>query len=68
MPLVRISLREGKPIEIRHAIADRVHRTLVKTMGVPEADRFHLVTEHDAEGMTYDPDYLGTTRRTMSSS
>jgi len=62
VPFVRISLRRGKSTVARHAIADGVHRALVKTMEVPEGDRFHVITEHDTEGMIYDPDYLGIRR------
>jgi phenylpyruvate tautomerase PptA (4-oxalocrotonate tautomerase family) len=55
-------MREGKSAAARRAIADGVHDALVKTMEVPEADRFHVITEHDPGGMTYDPDYLGVHR------
>ncbi len=48
MPLVRISLRRGKSTAVRHAIADGVHRALVKTMEVPEGDRFHVYRDNVA--------------------
>jgi len=62
MPLVRISLREGKPEAYRAAIADGVHRAMVETMNVPAKDRFQIVTEHPASGLIYDPSYLDVAR------
>lgn len=62
MPLVRISLRRGKPEAYRAAIAESVHRALVETMNVPPKDRFQVVTEHDAGDLVYDPSYLDVAR------
>ena len=62
MPLVRISLREGTTPEYRRAIADGVHRALLEALAVPVDDRFQVITEHDAEGLIYDPQYLGIQR------
>jgi len=62
MPLVQISLRHGKPEAYRRAIADNVHRALVETIKVPQADRFQLITEHGEDGLIYDPGYLGIAR------
>lgn len=62
MPLVRISLREGRSSEYRRAIADGIHRAMVETLAAPEQDRFQIITEHDAEGLIYDPNYLGIRR------
>jgi 4-oxalocrotonate tautomerase len=62
MPLVRIALREGKSADYRRAIADEVHRAMVEAASVPELDRFQIVTEHSAEGLIYDANYLGIKR------
>jgi 4-oxalocrotonate tautomerase len=62
MPLVRISLREGKTEEYRKALADGVHRALVEAMDAPAQDRFQIITEHPAGGLIYDPTYLGLQR------
>ena len=62
MPLVRISVRRGKPEAYRAAIAESVHRALVETMNVPPKDRFQVVTEHDAADLVYDPSYLDVAR------
>ena len=62
MPLVRISLREGKPAAYRRAIADGVHRAMVETINVPALDRFQIITEHAPESLIYDPTYLDISR------
>ena len=62
MPLVRISLREGKTPEYRRAVADSVHDAMVATIGIPKDDRFQVITEHAADGLIYDPAYLGIKR------
>ena len=62
MPLVRISLQEGKPAAYRRAIGDAVHRAMVETINVPALDRFQVITEHPSEGLIYDPTYLGIER------
>lgn len=62
MPLVRISLRAGKPPEYRQALGEAVHRAMVETINVPELDRFQVISEHAAGDLIYDPTYLGIQR------
>jgi phenylpyruvate tautomerase PptA (4-oxalocrotonate tautomerase family) len=62
MPLVRISLREGKSEEYKKSLADGVHRAMVEGADVPAQDRFQIITEHPAGGLIYDPSYLGIPR------
>ncbi|MBI1892906.1 MAG: tautomerase family protein [Candidatus Rokubacteria bacterium] len=62
MPLVRISLREGKPAAYRRAIGETVHRAMVEAVNAPPLDRFQVITEHPADGLIYDPAYLGIER------
>ena len=62
MPLVRISLREGKSEEYKRALADGVHQALVEAIEIPAQDRFQVVTEHPQAGLIYDPSYLGIDR------
>ena len=62
MPLVRISLREGKSKEYRRALADGVHQAMVESIDAPAQDRFQIVTEHSAADLIYDPAYLGVDR------
>jgi 4-oxalocrotonate tautomerase len=63
MPLVRISLREGKTEQYRKAVADGVHRAMVEGAAVPEQDRFQIITEQPPSGLIYDPTYLGIQRK-----
>jgi 4-oxalocrotonate tautomerase len=62
MPLVRISLLAGKPAQYRRAIGDGIHQAMVETLGVPEHDHFQIITEHQTDGLVYDPTYLGIHR------
>jgi phenylpyruvate tautomerase PptA (4-oxalocrotonate tautomerase family) len=62
MPLARIALRRGKSPDYRKAIVNGVYHALRDTFDVPEGDRFVLVSEHDADGFSYDPHYFGMDR------
>ncbi|HWY59457.1 MAG TPA: tautomerase family protein [Terriglobales bacterium] len=62
MPLVRISLREGKSEQYRRALADAVHQAMVEAIDAPPQDRFQIITEHSANDLIYDPSYLGGER------
>jgi 4-oxalocrotonate tautomerase len=62
MPLVRIAVRKGTKAEFRRALSDSIHRAMVETIGIPEQDKFQIITEHDADGLVYDPSYLGISR------
>ena len=62
MPLIRISLRAGKPADYRRAIAENVYEALRDTFNVPEGDFFVIVTEHDRDGFFYDPKYFNIER------
>jgi 4-oxalocrotonate tautomerase len=59
MPLQRIDVVEGRPEAQRRAIADAVHRALVEAIGVPQDDRFQILTEHPRAGFFCTPAYLG---------
>lgn len=59
MPLVRISLRQGKSQEFRSQLGDCVYRAMAETMNVPKGDRFQVITEHDRAGLIYEAEYLG---------
>lgn len=63
MPLVEISVRNEMPPPQRKAIADSVHRALVDAIGIPEADRFQIVTGHSAGDLIFDAQYMGVERR-----
>jgi 4-oxalocrotonate tautomerase len=62
MPLVRISLRQGTSPDYRKAIAEGVHRALIDAIAIPPGDRFQVIDEYPAEGLIYDPSYLGVER------
>jgi 4-oxalocrotonate tautomerase len=62
MPLVRVSLRRGKPAAYRKAILDGIYRAMLSTFDVPEEDRFMVVNEHDETDFSYSPTYLGIER------
>jgi 4-oxalocrotonate tautomerase len=59
MPLQRIDMVEGRSEQQRRAIADAVQRALVESIGIPEDDRFQIVTEHPRAGFLCTPAYLG---------
>ena len=62
MPLVRVSLRRGKPAAYLQAVLDGVYNAMRETFDVPEDDRFMIISEHDETTFSYDADYLGITR------
>ncbi len=62
MPLVRISLREGKSEPYCKALAAGVHQAMVEAIEIPPQDRFQIVTQHSANDLIYDPTYLGVQR------
>jgi len=62
MPLVQIHLLQGKPIEFRRRIGEIVYETMVDTINVPPKDNFQIITEHDENGLIYDPEYLDIQR------
>ena len=62
MPLVRISLRRGKPADHIAALKDAVYQAMTEAFAVPANDRFILVHQHEAEEFDYDPNYLDIQR------
>ena len=62
MPLVRVSLRRGKPSTYLHAIEESIHSAMVATINVPPEDRFQIFTQHPPEELVCDRRYLGIQR------
>ncbi len=62
MPLIRISLRAGKPAGYRRAIADSIYEALRETFNVPENDFFATVTAHEQPDFIYDRNYFNIAR------
>jgi phenylpyruvate tautomerase PptA (4-oxalocrotonate tautomerase family) len=62
MPLARVDLVQGKSADYRKAISEVIYDAMIKTINVPKDDRFQVITEHPAEGLIFDPTYLGIHR------
>lgn len=62
MPLARVDLVQGKSADYRKAISEVIYDAMIKTLNVPKDDRFQVITEHPAEGLIFDPAYLGIQR------
>jgi len=62
MPLVRIDAPETRPAEDLAAIGDGVHRALVEAIGIPEQDRFQVLSRHATSLLVFDRHYLGISR------
>src|SRR5262249_7485900 len=62
MPLVRISIPQGKGPEDGRAVGDAVHDAMVEAAAVPPGDRFQIITEEPRHGLAIDPSYLGIQR------
>lgn len=62
MPLVRIDLAHGKSAEYRRTIGDVVYDAMIRTINVPQNDRFQVITEHLPEDFIFDAGYLGIRR------
>lgn len=62
MPLIRISMRRGRPASHPSAIVDGVYRALRATFEVPENDLFAVVHQHEAEEFVFDANYFGFER------
>jgi phenylpyruvate tautomerase PptA (4-oxalocrotonate tautomerase family) len=62
MPLVRIDIRKGQPQGFGRRVGAIVYQAMRDTMNVPKDDNFQVITEHDGDGLIYDPGYLGIAR------
>lgn len=62
MPLIRISMRRGRPASQSAAIVDGVYRALRETFDVPEDDLFAVIHQHEAEEFIFSPSYFGFER------
>ncbi len=62
MPLVRIDAPESRSAEELAAIGDGVHRALIEAIGIPEQDRFQVLSRHASGRLVFDRHYLGISR------
>lgn len=60
MPLVTITVREGKSPEFLQKVGNAVHAALVDKAPIPEADRFQIFHEVSAANLVVDPTFAGS--------
>lgn len=46
MPLLRVDVIEGRSQDETQALLDALHECVITAFGVPERDRFQILTEH----------------------
>jgi hypothetical protein len=62
MPFLKFDIVEGRTDKQITAMLDAAHRAVLKSLGVPERDRYQLVNEHKASRMVVEDTGLGITR------
>ncbi|RDJ23242.1 tautomerase family protein [Bosea caraganae] len=62
MPLIRISMRRGRPASEPAAIVDGVYRALREAFEVPEDDLFAVIHQHDPDEFIFNANYFGFAR------
>lgn len=62
MPLVRFDVIEGRDEKSLKELLDATHRAVVKAFGVPERDRYQIVTQHSANELIIQDTGLGFER------
>lgn len=62
MPLVRITLRNGRTPEFVREAADAIHEALVAQANVPADDRFQIIDEVPHDNLIAHPSYAGCDR------
>jgi 4-oxalocrotonate tautomerase len=62
MPLVRVSLRQGKSDDYKKAIGDGVYKAMREVFNVPDEDHFVVVSEHSESEFRFSKTYLDIAR------
>jgi 4-oxalocrotonate tautomerase len=62
MPLVRITVRQGRSPEQLRGLSAAVHQALVTKANVPPDDLFHVLDEVPPANLIADPTYVGMQR------
>jgi len=62
MPLVRVSLRQGKSAGYKQAIGDGIYQAMLETFSVPKEDRFVVISEHAESELQFSRTYLDIAR------
>ena len=60
MPLVRIDVPTGKPVEFRAKIGEVVYNAMIQTLNVPKDDQFQVIAEHATGDLVIDPHTWGS--------
>ena len=58
MPFVQITLARGRTQQVRNAITQAVHLSLVEEFHIPELDKFQIVRELDTDYLIFPSSYL----------
>ena len=58
MPFVQISLAKGRTQQVRTAITQAVHSSLVEEFHIPELDIFQVLHELETDQLVFPPIYL----------
>ena len=62
MPLVRIDVLQGFSVAERRSIGDCVQLAMTEMLGVPERDRFQVITQHQPDDFDFNRSYLDIDR------
>lgn len=62
MPLTQISLKKGTSPEYRSTLVEQVYLAMREAIGIPENDRFAIITEIDIDNFNNSGDYAGIER------
>lgn len=60
MPLARISIPDSTGTQVLQSISATIYEAMINIAGVPEHDKFQIVSRHAADELVYPPDgFLG---------
>jgi 4-oxalocrotonate tautomerase len=62
MPLVRVSIPEGKTSNFKKSLSEGIHQAMAETINVPHDDRFQIFSDHKPGDLVADPAFLGIKR------
>jgi phenylpyruvate tautomerase PptA (4-oxalocrotonate tautomerase family) len=62
MPLINIDVIKGRSEKELRTLLDTVHEAMVEAFGVPESDRYQILTEHEPHQLVALDTGLGLTR------
>jgi phenylpyruvate tautomerase PptA (4-oxalocrotonate tautomerase family) len=62
MPLIAIDVINGRSQEELRTLLDTVHEAMVEAFGVPDSDRYQILTEHEPHQLVALDTGLGLTR------